>query len=149
MCFSRATLVAAGGFLEGSGMAMGHVSGRVGEDVELSRKIIDAGGHLFFLPKMKVYHMVDADRLSYHFILERSIRVGYDRAIMTDFRSVASGNAIEPKMLISLFRNSLLILSSDHRLSFRERKKVINTVFVAVLGLVIGYVSSKLEAACR
>lgn len=145
MCFSRRVLRSPEGFLGGSGMAKGRISGTVGEDVEISARIRRGGGHLYYLPHMAVYNSIDESRLSFAFILERSVRVGRDRGFFADWKSVVLASAPESRILVSLGGEVFGRLTGRQHLSFGERARTLSVTIVALLGVSIGFFAGRLE----
>ena len=143
MCFLRRALDESGRFLERSGMRNGRTVGWLGEDIELSSRIRMWGGRLLFLPGMKVLNKVYDYRMSNRYVLERSIRAGYDRGALVSFARLLSGGTQEAGILKSLARN-LILTPSTYGRTRANLRKLSSVSLLAASGLSVGYLMNRL-----
>lgn len=143
MCFRRKSLYECGGFSDGTGMQGGHTSGRMGEDVDISKRVMRNGGKILFVPGLKVYHKVRKKRLTTSFILERSIRVGYDRGLTIKTDQLIFGKATEPRLLALLLRSTFLIVLNNRLDRLSDKANSIWMSTIAIMGVGIGFIASK------
>jgi GT2 family glycosyltransferase len=142
MCFRKSSLVEVGGFKPGNGLRDGRVRGGVGEDVELSVRIRNrAGGNIFYLPQMKVYSIIKSRNLTGRYVIERSLRVGYDRRFV-ERESKAQGDTgsyEESRILYRLLKEALNPIGAGRTQDPLGSILRLKVTTLAIAGLGLGY----------